>query len=171
MEKVLNSFAHRTQSVRENELELLLFRLNATQIFGIDTQKVREVVKQPLFRALQTPHRCINVETSIRGTSISAIDLRGLMGYRDVIGEHENNMIITEYNGSVQGFKVGEFLRVVEISRRDISSISKVVRSDKYLTGISTIMNVERMGRIDPVFIIDLEKILVDLVDYETLKC
>jgi len=44
MAGVLDSVNQRTQLVGQNRLELLLFRLNGDQIYGINVFKVKEVL-------------------------------------------------------------------------------------------------------------------------------
>ncbi|MFB2951933.1 chemotaxis protein CheW, partial [Aeromonas veronii] len=47
MASILDSVNQRTQLVGQNRLELLLFRLNGRQRFGINVFKVREVLQCP----------------------------------------------------------------------------------------------------------------------------
>ncbi len=47
MSSVLDSVNQRTQLVGQNRLELLLFRLNGDQLYGINVFKVKEVLQCP----------------------------------------------------------------------------------------------------------------------------
>ena len=47
MASILDSVNQRTQLVGQNRLELLLFRLNGRQRFGINVFKLREIVPMP----------------------------------------------------------------------------------------------------------------------------
>lgn len=47
MTSVMDSVNQRTQLVGQNRLELLLFRLAGTQLYGINVFKVREVLPCP----------------------------------------------------------------------------------------------------------------------------
>lgn len=47
MAGVMDSVNQRTQLVGQNRLELLLFRLNGKQLYGINVFKVREVLQCP----------------------------------------------------------------------------------------------------------------------------
>ncbi len=47
MAGVMDSVNQRTQLVGQNRLELLLFRLNGEQLYGINVFKVREVLQCP----------------------------------------------------------------------------------------------------------------------------
>ena len=47
MTSILDGVDKRTQLVGENRLELLLFRLNSEQLYGINVFKVKEVIRCP----------------------------------------------------------------------------------------------------------------------------
>ena len=52
MAGVMDSVNQRTQLVGQNRLELLLFRLNGKQLYGINVFKVREVLQCPKLTVL-----------------------------------------------------------------------------------------------------------------------
>ena len=66
MASILDSVNQRTQLVGQNRLELLLFRLNGRQRFGINVFKVREVLQCPPLTVMPKLNSCI------RGWPISA---------------------------------------------------------------------------------------------------
>ncbi|AQS36587.1 response regulator receiver modulated CheW protein [Shewanella psychrophila] len=164
MAKVLDSVDQRTKLVGENRLELLLFRINATQLFAINVFKVKEVVKLPQLSAVPGSHPHISGVANIRGTSIPVIDLRGAIGYKSITGDHEANMIITEYNRSVQGFKVGKVEHIVNMTWGDILPPPKTAGSHNYLTAITRI-EIDGVGQL--VSIIDVEKVLAEIIHYD----
>lgn len=47
MAGILDSVNQRTQLVGQNRLELLLFRLDSSQLYGINVFKVKEVLQCP----------------------------------------------------------------------------------------------------------------------------
>ena len=53
MAGVLDSVNQRTQLVGQNRLELLLFRLDGEQLYGINVFKVREVLQCPRLTIMQ----------------------------------------------------------------------------------------------------------------------
>ena len=81
MKKVLDTVDQRTQLVGENRLELLLFKISATQLFAINVFKVKEVVKLPPLSALPGSNNNISGVANIRGMSIPVINLRGAIGF------------------------------------------------------------------------------------------
>ena len=164
MAKVLDSVDQRTQLVGENRLELLLFRINATQLFAINVFKVKEVVKLPSLNTMPGSHSNISGVANIRGTSIPVIDLRSAIGFRPITGEHDANMIITEYNRSVQAFKVGKVEHIVNMTWSDILPPPKSAGNHNYLTAIT---HIEVDGNKQLVSIIDVEKVLAEIIRYD----
>ncbi len=67
MASILDSVNQRTQLVGQNRLELLLFRLNGRQRFGINVFKVREVLQCPPLTVMPKLNSCIRGVAHIRG--------------------------------------------------------------------------------------------------------
>lgn len=164
MAKMLDSVDQRTKLVGENRLELLLFRINATQLFAINVFKVKEVVKLPALSAVPGSHPHISGVANIRGTSIPVIDLRAAIGFQPMSDDQESNLIITEYNRSVQGFRVGKVEHIVNMTWGDILPPPKTAGSNNYLTAITRI---ETEGHTQLVSIIDVEKVLAEIIHYD----
>ncbi|QYJ84655.1 chemotaxis protein CheV [Shewanella mesophila] len=164
MARVLDSVDQRTKLVGENRLELLLFRINATQLFAINVFKVKEVVKLPALSELPGSHSSIKGVANIRGTSIPVIDLRQAIGFKAMPDEGDANLIITEYNRSVQGFMVGKVEHIINMTWGDIMPPPKSAGNHNYLTAIT---KVEVDGRTQLVSIIDVEKVLAEIIHYD----
>jgi len=163
MANILDSVDQRTQLVGENRLELLIFQLNTSQLFAINVFKVKEVVKLPHLHSLPGAHPNICGVANIRGVSIPVIDLRGAIGMRSTEQTPDCNMIITEYNRTVQAFLVGQVMNIVNMTWKDIQPPPDQVGRNNYLTAIT---NLEREGVKRIVSIIDVEKVLAEIIDY-----
>ncbi|WP_299013084.1 chemotaxis protein CheV [uncultured Photobacterium sp.] len=163
MANILDSVDLRTQLVGENRLELLIFKLNTSQLFAINVFKVKEVVKLPKLNSLPGSHPNITGVANIRGQSIPVIDLRQAIGMRHVEGSGESNMIITEYNRSIQAFLVGEVMNIENLTWRDIQPPPKQVGRNNYLTALTKL---QRDGVDRLVSIIDVEKVLSEIIEY-----
>ncbi|MCG2838450.1 chemotaxis protein CheV [Photobacterium sp. WH77] len=165
MTTILDAVDLRTQLVGENRLELLIFRLHSAQLFAINVFKVREIVKQPHLHSLPGSHSSVCGVANIRGQSIPIIDLRKAIGVRATEENTETNLIITEYNRSVQGFLVGQVMNIANMTWQDIQPPPSQVGKNNYLTAITRIKRegVERL-----VSIIDVEKVLAQIVSYNT---
>ncbi|MCH1930569.1 chemotaxis protein CheV [Shewanella sp. A25] len=164
MANVLSTVDQRTKLVGENRLELLLFRINSTQLFAINVFKVKEVVKLPVLSAMPGSHPHISGVANIRGTSIPVIDLRGAIGFNPIPPASDANMIITEYNRSVQGFLVGKVEHIVNMTWSDILPPPKTAGRNNYLTAIT---RVDYQGQQQLVSIIDVEKVLSEIIHYD----
>ncbi|QSX39423.1 chemotaxis protein CheV [Shewanella cyperi] len=163
MAKILDSVDSRTQLVGENRLELLLFRLSSTQLFAINVFKVKEVVKLPALSAMPGSHPHVKGVANIRGTSIPVIDLRRAIGFSPSPAGGDANLIITEYNRSVQGFLVGKVEHIVNMTWGDILPPPKSAGRNNYLTAITRL---DYQGMSQLVSIIDVEKVLAEIIHY-----
>ncbi len=164
MTKVLDSVDQRTKLVGKNRLELLLFKINATQLFAINVFKVKEVVKLPRLNMMPGSHPHISGVANIRGVSIPVIDLRKAIGFSHFATDEHANLIITEYNRTVQGFLVGKVEHIINMTWSDILPPPKTVGKNTYLTAIT---RVEHEGANKLVSIIDVEKVLAEIIDYD----
>ena len=164
MKKMLDTVDQRTNLVGENRLELLLFRINSTQLFAINVFKVKEVVKVPPLSAMPGSNHSIAGVANIRGTSIPVINLRGAIGFSPLPITDDCNLIITEYNRSIQGFLVGKVEHIVNMTWGDIMPPPKTAGKNNYLTAITRL---EEQGQSHLVSIIDVEKVLAEIINYD----
>ncbi len=165
MSKLLQSIDQRTQLVGENRLELLMFQLNSRQYFAINVFKVKEVLPLPKLNTIPGSHQHISGAMNYRGVSIPIIDLRTAINMQPKPLADDANIIITEYNRSIQGFLISNVLRIINTSWSDIQPPPKIVGKSAYLTAIT---QVEYEGKRELVEIIDVEKVLAEIVSYDT---
>ncbi|MGH1486200.1 MAG: chemotaxis protein CheV [Cellvibrionaceae bacterium] len=156
MASVLDSVNQRTQLVGQNRLELLLFRLNTDQLYGINVFKVKEVLQCPPLNKLPQRHQVVRGVAHIRGGTISIMDMNLAIGNSPVENIEDSFVIITEYNGSTQGFLVRAVERIINTNWEDIHPPPKGAGKQNYLTAVTKIE--ERL-----VEIIDVEKILAEV--------
>lgn len=157
MAGVLESVNQRTQLVGENRLELLLFRLNGKQVYGINVFKVKEVLQCPKLTSMPHSSPVVRGVAHIRGGTIPILDL----GLATGDGSIEENIeqcfvIITEYNRRIQGFLVKGVERIVNMNWSDIQPPPKGLSDDNYLTAVC---QVEK----EMVEIVDVEQILSEV--------
>ncbi len=165
MSGVLSTVDQRTKLVGENRLELLLFSLNGRQLYAINVFKVQEVLKLPPLTKLPGSHHKISGVATLRGESVPVIDLRAAIGFRPMQDEEEQNLIVTEYNRTIQGFLVGQVRNIINTAWTEIQPPPKTTGRSNYLTAITQI---EEEGVDKIVEIIDVEKVLAEIVDYDT---
>ncbi|HEY0288163.1 MAG TPA: chemotaxis protein CheV [Pseudomonas sp.] len=156
MAGVMDSVNQRTQLVGQNRLELLLFRVDGKQLYGINVFKVKEVLQCPKLTHLPKSSPIVRGIANIRGATIPILDLALATG-SPALGDIDNAfVIITEYNTKIQGFLVHSVERIVNMNWEDIHPPPKGTGRDHYLTAVTRIDN-------QLVEIIDVEKILAEV--------
>ncbi|KIQ02588.1 MULTISPECIES: chemotaxis protein CheV [Pseudomonas] len=156
MAGVMDSVNQRTQLVGQNRLELLLFRLDGPQLYGINVFKVKEVLQCPKLTIMPKSSPVVRGVANIRGGTIPILDLSMATGKRPLGDLQGSFVIITEYNTKVQGFLVRSVERIVNMNWEEIHPPPKGTGRDHYLTAVT---------RLDDklVEIIDVEKILAEV--------
>jgi len=156
MAGVMDSVNQRTQLVGQNRLELLLFRLNGNQLYGINVFKVREVLQCPKLTLMPKSNPVVRGVANIRGATIPILDLSMATGSRSLEAVQDPFVIITEYNTKIQGFLVHSVERIVNMNWEAIQPPPKGTGRDHYLTAVARVDN-------QLVEIIDVEKILAEV--------
>lgn len=166
MSNLMSSVDQRTQLVGENRLELLMFKLGTRQTFALNVFKVREVINVPKMNNMPGSHNHLKGIINYRGKSIPVIDLRHAIRMKSNMADYETaNVIITEYNRSVQGFLIGQIMNIVNTSWKDIQPPPSTVGKNNYLTAITRVKNEEHTELVE---IIDVEKVLSEIIHYDT---
>ena len=156
MSGILDSVNQRTQLVGQNRLELLLFRLNGRQRFGINVFKVREVLQCPPLTAMPKLNSLVRGIAHIRGQTMSVIDLSMATGGRRIENLETAFIVIAEYNRSVQGFLVGAVERIINTNWDAIMPPPQGTGRASYLTAVTEVDK-------ELVEILDVEKILNEI--------
>ena len=158
MSGVMAAVDKRTQLAGHNRLELLMFKLGFKQIYGINVFKVREVLQCPKLSTVPQSHHVIRGIANIRGQTISVMDLSLAIGGPAIEDIDNSFVIISEYNGSVQGFLVKEVDRIVNLNWKDIlAPPTGTASGSSYLTAVTHVD--ERM-----IEILDVERILSEVI-------
>ena len=157
MSSVMEGVDRLTRIAGQNRVELLLFQLGPAQTFGINVFKVREVLKCPQLRRVpqSNPHVCGVMHS--RGQTVTVIDLASVLGMPPLAGQHDEFVVITEYNGRVQAYLVAKVERIVNLRWDEIHPPPRGIGAGNYLTAVVTIDN--RL-----IEILDVERILVEIV-------
>lgn len=156
MASVMDSVNQRTQLVGQNRLELLLFRLNGPQLYGINVFKVREVVQCPKLTLLPHANPVVRGVANVRDRTLPVIDLALAIGRAGVENTAEGFVIITEYNMKEQGFLVSAVDRIVNLNWEEILPPPKGTGSEHYLTAITHTDDLL-------VEVIDVEKVIAEV--------
>ncbi|MEQ8232532.1 MAG: chemotaxis protein [Gammaproteobacteria bacterium] len=157
MGSVMEGVDRLTRIAGQNRLELLLFRLDGGQRFGINVFKVREVLKCPQVRRVPqaNPHVCGVMHT--RGQTVTILDLASVLGLPPLAASTDNFVIITEYNKCVQAYLVQQVERIVNLRWDEIHPPPHGIGNVNYLTAVVTIDD-------KLVEILDVERVLAEIV-------
>jgi two-component system chemotaxis response regulator CheV len=162
MASILDSVNQRTQLVGQNRLELLLFKLNGRQRYGINVFKVREVLQCPPLTSMPKLNSFVKGIAHIRGQTISVIDMGLATGGRPIKNKVEDSfIIITEYNRTIQGFLVDSVERIVNLNWDSVMPPPSGSGRSNYLTAVTEIDD-------DLVEILDVEKVLEEIAPSNT---
>ena len=165
MSELLASVDQRTQLVGENRLELLLFQLNSSQVFAMNVFKVREVIAVPNMIKMPGSHESLCGVASLRGISVPIVNLsKAIKMSNRPLGDNQN-VIITEYNRTVQGFLIGPVMSITNLSWSEVLPPPKGTGKNSYLTAFCQL---EIQGKNQIVESIDVEKVLAEIVAYDT---
>ena len=157
MAGILDGVDQRTQLAGHNRLELLLFRLNGRQRFGINVFKVQEVIQCPPLTQVPQSHGAVVGIANLRGKTIGIVDLSRAIGGRSTPNYREQYVVISEYNRRVQGFLVGGVERIVNLNWEAILPPPKGTGRHSYMTAVTQVDG-------ELVEIIDVEKVMVEVM-------
>ena len=157
MSKVLASVDQRTQLAGHNRLEILMFRLDGSQRFGINVFKIQEVIHCPPLTDVPQAHHVIRGIANMRGKTIPVLDLGRAIGRPGIEDPGSAFVIVTEFNRSVQGFLVRMVDRIVNMNWEQILPPPKGAGRNSYLTAVTQIDD-------ELVEIIDVEKVLSEVI-------
>lgn len=156
MTGILDSVNQRTQLVGQNRLELLTFRLNGRQRYGINVFKVKEVLQCPKLTSMPNLHRLVKGVAHIRGQTVSVIDMSLAVGGRPTTDVDKSFVVIAEFNRTIQAFLVSSVERIIDMRWEAILPPPNGTGKSNYLTAVTNIDN-------ELVEIIDVEKILAEI--------
>ncbi|NLW05308.1 MAG: response regulator, partial [Pseudomonadaceae bacterium] len=95
----------------------------------------------------------------LRGQTVPVINLAQAVGMPALVPKPESNLIVTEYNSSIQAFLVGGVDRIINLNWEDILPPPRTTGRQHYLTAITRLED-----RI--IEIIDVEKVLAEINPY-----
>jgi two-component system chemotaxis response regulator CheV len=126
-------------------------------MYGINVFKVQEVIQCPPLTAVPHAHPIVRGIASMRGKTITIMDLAMAIGRKPIELLDDQYVIVTEYNRSQQGFLVGSVDRIVNLTWKEILAPPRGVGKNNYMTAVTRVE--EQL-----VEIIDVEKVLAELV-------
>ncbi|VAW53081.1 Chemotaxis protein CheV [hydrothermal vent metagenome] len=157
MSNILDGINQRTQLVGKNRLELLMFRLEDGELYGINVFKVREVIRCPSLTTVHSAHSVVRGVATIRNCTLSVIDLGLAIQGPAIDQENESYVIITEFNRSIQGFMVSSVEHIVNLKWEDIRLPPAGTDTDSYINAVTSVD-----GKL--IQLVDVEHVLTEVV-------
>lgn len=154
-ENMLDAVDARTKLVGSNRMEILLFSLGTSEVFGINVFKVREVSKAPFIT--KSPNMPLGVEglISLRGNVIPVLSLAKAIGVARPGAPLGGSMMVTEYSKRTLGFLVQEVDRIIRVDWDKVRQPDNMLAtSNSFITAITNLPD----GKL--VSILDVETIL-----------
>jgi len=152
----------RTKLAGSNRMEILLFSLGTSEIFGINVFKVREVTRTPMIT--RSPNMPPGVEglISLRGNVIPVVSLAKAMNLAGVPQEQGGTMMVTEYNKRILGFLVNGVDRIIRVEWDKVRAPEGLVSSTQsFITAITELPEEVSAGQKSRlVSILDVEQIM-----------
>ena len=159
---LLESVDARTRLAGSNRMEILLFSLGTSEIFGINVFKVREVTRTPMIT--RTPSMPPGVEglISLRGNVIPVVSLGRVLDLPGVPQERGGTMMVTEYNKRILGFLVQGVDRIIRVEWDKVRAPDGLVSSTQsFITAITELPHDSGAGQAGRlVSILDVEQIM-----------
>ena len=159
---LLENVDARTKLAGSNRMEILLFTLGTSEIFGINVFKVREVTRTPMIT--RTPNMPAGVEglISLRGNVIPVVSLGSVLNLGGSSAEQSGTMMVTEYNKRTLGFLVHEVDRIIRVEWDKVRAPEGLVSTaQSFITAITELppdSGAGQAGRL--VTILDVEQIM-----------
>lgn len=160
MTGILDGVDLRTRLAGQNRMEFLLFRLSGKQLFGINVFKVKEVVQCPPLTQLPESHPTVCGIASMRGHTVSVIDMSLALGGPAATGRDDKLVIVSEYNHSVHGFLVDSVDRIVNTTWENVMPPPRGVTEDCYVNAVTRVDD-------ELVEILDVESVLAEIMDID----
>lgn len=147
----------KSQLAGSNKMELLLFHLGSTEVFGINVFKVKEVCES--LPITKTPNMPKGVEgiISLRGVILPVLDLAECLNMQSTA--EKTKFIITEFSSHTQAFLVADVDRIVRVDWEQVKSPQTIGQSSSSMITALTELSDGKL-----VSILDVEQILGDVI-------
>lgn len=124
---------------RAESLSLLLFTLRSGKLMAINLLKVSEIIPCPPLTRLPDSHPHVRGVATLRGTSLSVIDLSRAIGERPLADPSGGCLIVTDVSRSRQGLHVQAVSRIIHCLPTDIRPPPHGSGARSYITGVTQV--------------------------------
>lgn len=152
---LLEAVDARTKLAGSNRMEILLFSLGTSEIFGINVFKVREVCRTPFITKAPNMPGGVEGLISLRGNVIPVLSLAKVLGLAKSGQPLGGSMMVTEYSKRTLGFLVDGVDRIIRVEWDKVRQPENMAgATQNYITAITELAD----GKL--VSILDVETIL-----------
>ncbi len=152
---LIDALDARSKLAGSNRMEILLFKLGTSEVFGINVFKVREVSKTPFITKAPNMPKGVEGLISLRGNVIPVVSLARTLRLGDAPLEFGGAMMVTEYSKRTLGFLVHEVDRILRVDWDKVHAPDSVLSgAQDFITAITQIGD----GRL--VSILDVEAVM-----------
>ncbi|MCD6172554.1 MAG: chemotaxis protein CheV [Sulfurimonas sp.] len=162
---VLDNVDAATNLAKNNELQLLVFRINESDdsaYYAINVFKTREVVeaKNHFLTQIPSAHNLLEGTIVLRGLQIPILNLPLWLGTHLNKDEfHRSNILICDFNGIVIGLRIMSAYRVIKKNWNEMHAPDSYRLKDE-----GVVINDTRLEDGSLCLILDYEKLLADVI-------
>ena len=142
-----------TQNARADSLSLLLFTLRSGKLMAINLLKVSEIIPCPPLTRLPESHPHVKGVATLRGNSLSVIDLSRAIGEQPLLDPNGGCLIVTDVSRSKQGLHVQAVSKIIHCLTTDIRPPPYGSGAKSFITGVTQVDGVL-------VQVLDIEKVI-----------
>ena len=128
-----------SQKARADSLSLLLFTLRSGKLMAINLLKVSEIIACPPLTRLPESHPHVKGVATLRGNSLSVIDLSRAIGERPLLDPDGGCLIVTDISRSKQGLHVQAVSKIVHCLSTDIRPPPFASGGKSFITGVTQV--------------------------------
>lgn len=159
---LLDAVDARTKLAGSNKMEILLFSLGSSEIFGINVFKVREVTNTPTITKTPNVPRGVEGFISLRGNIIPVITLSSFISLGESATCSNQTLIVTEFSRHTQGFLVDSVDRIIRVDWDKVKPPQNMLAGNE---GLITAITELPDGRL--ISILDVEQLLASAIGEE----
>jgi two-component system chemotaxis response regulator CheV len=142
-----------SQNARADSLSLLLFTLRSGKLMAINLLKVSEIIPLPPLTRLPESHPHVKGVATLRGASLSVIDLSRAIGEMPLLDPKGGCLIVTDISRSKQGLHVQAVSKIVHCLTTDIRPPPYGAGNKSFITGVTQVDG-------NLVQVLDIEKVI-----------
>ncbi len=142
-----------SKNARADSLSLLLFTLRSGKLMAINLLKVSEIIPCPPLTRLPESHPHVKGVATLRGNSLSVIDLSRAIGEMPLLDPSGGCLIVTDISRSKQGLHVQGVSKIIHCLTTDIRPPPYGAGVKSFITGVTQVDG-------SLVQVLDIEKVI-----------